>query len=293
MPIPITIITGYLGAGKTTLLRRIIDETDKRIAILMNEFGEIAIDSKIIKGKNIEYAELAGGCVCCSLSGEFEAAVKEIVEKINPEMIVVETTGVAEPDALVLSIEENLPEVKLDAVITVVDADSMIRFPSLGVTGRLQIEIADVILLNKIDLVSEAQLKEVEQKIRELNNRAIIFQTKFCNVDTDLLFGLGVEHHIKMHGQHVLDVDYFAYTTKNFFVQDKFEEFLKNLPAEIYRAKGFVKFSKGSFLFNFVAGRWDLEKWEDVKRSELVFIGKGILKLKDKIISQLKAVEQR
>src|SRR5512132_169173 len=96
---PLTVITGPLGSGKTTLLRHIVATVPQRLAILMNEFGEIAIDSKIVLGKNIRIAELGGGCVCCSLLGEFEAAVDEILATVAPDLLVVETTGMAEPDA--------------------------------------------------------------------------------------------------------------------------------------------------------------------------------------------------
>src|SRR6476646_10692013 len=105
----ITIITGPLGSGKTTLLHHILATQCEKIAIVMNEFGEIAIDTKVIEGKNVRIAELGGGCVCCSLVGEFEAAVNEIIEKIAPERIVVETTGRAEPEAPVFNLQEALP----------------------------------------------------------------------------------------------------------------------------------------------------------------------------------------
>src|SRR5687768_16537479 len=116
---PLTVITGPLGSGKTTLLRHIIASARQRLAILMNEFGEIAIDSKIVAGNAIRLAELGGGCVCCSLLGEFEAAVREIIDTVGPDLIVVETTGVAEPDAVILDVQENLTSVRLDGVITV------------------------------------------------------------------------------------------------------------------------------------------------------------------------------
>ena len=106
----ISIITGFLGAGKTTLLKRIIDNLDRKFAILMNEFGDVSIDTDIITGKNVNIAELLGGCVCCSLTGEFEEAIKEIIKKYKPEIIIVETTGVAEPDALVFEVSENLKD---------------------------------------------------------------------------------------------------------------------------------------------------------------------------------------
>ena len=97
---PITLVTGPLGSGKTTLLRHILATRPARIAIVMNEFGEIAIDTKVIQGKNVRIAELGGGCVCCSLLGEFEAAVNEIITRVAPEIIVVETTGWPSPRRL-------------------------------------------------------------------------------------------------------------------------------------------------------------------------------------------------
>ena len=188
MKTPITIITGYLGSGKTTLLRNILKTSDQKLAVIMNEFGEINIDGKIIKGKNVNMVELQGGCVCCSLTGEFEQAVKEIIEKTKPDAIVVETTGVAEPDAVVVDIQDNLPELRLDAVITVADADAIVKFPAIGHTGKMQLEIADIILLNKIDLVDEKQLKEVENKLKSINNQAIIFKTKKSEISNECLF---------------------------------------------------------------------------------------------------------
>src|ERR671922_1644915 len=157
--IPLTVITGPLGSGKTTLLRHVVATVPQRLAILMNEFGEMAIDSKIITGRNIRLAELGGGCVCCSLLGEFEAAVTEIIEKIAPENVVVETTGLAEPEALVFNIQEALPQCRLDGVVSVIDADMLVRFPELGHTTRLQIEGADILLLNKIDLIEPRQIE--------------------------------------------------------------------------------------------------------------------------------------
>ena len=190
---PITLITGPLGSGKTTLLRHILATQPGKIAIVMNEFGEIAIDTKVIEGKNVRIAELGGGCVCCSLLGEFEAAVNEIIEKIAPERIVVETTGLAEPEALVFNIQEALPQCRLDGVVSVIDADMLIRFPELGHTTRLQIEGADILLLNKIDLIEPGQIEPLETKLREINPTAAIVRTERCRIDPELLFGIGRE----------------------------------------------------------------------------------------------------
>jgi G3E family GTPase len=110
----------------------------------MNNWRDLA-RQKVIEGKNVRIAELGGGCVCCSLLGEFEAAIGEIIEKVAPDKIVVETTGLAEPEALVFNIQEALPQCRLDGVISVIDADMLVRFPELGHTTRLQIE-ADILL---------------------------------------------------------------------------------------------------------------------------------------------------
>src|ERR1041384_2813543 len=186
---PITLVTGPRGSGKTTLLRHILDAYRAKIAIVMNEFGEIAIDTKVVEGKNVQIAELGGGCVCCSLLGEFEAAVNEIIETIAPERIVVETTGLAEPEALVFNIQEALPQCRLDGVVSVIDADMLIRFPELGHTTRLQIEGADILLLNKIDLIEPGQIEPLETKLREINRNAAIVRTNRCRIDPELLFG--------------------------------------------------------------------------------------------------------
>ena len=284
---PITLVTGPLGSGKTTLLRQILATHPAKIAIVMNEFGEIAIDTKVIEGKNVRIAELGGGCVCCSLLGEFEAAVNEIIEKVEPETIVVETTGLAEPEALVFNIQEALPQCRLDGVVSVIDADMLVRFPELGHTTRLQIEGADILLLNKIDLIERAQIEPLETKLREINPTAAIIRTERCQIDPELLFGIGREKKItRPEHQHQLEFESFAFSSDKAFSRDCFECFADSLPASVIRAKGFVRFSDSTQLFNFVAGRWDLEPFE-AGRTELVFIGRKIDVEKERILRAL------
>jgi len=284
---PITLVTGPLGSGKTTLLRQILATHPAKIAIVMNEFGEIAIDTKVIEGKNVRIAELGGGCVCCSLLGEFEAAVNEIIEKVEPETIVVETTGLAEPEALVFNIQEALPQCRLDGVVSVIDADMLVRFPELGHTTRLQIEGADILLLNKIDLIERAQIEPLETKLREINPTAAIIRTERCQIDPELLFGIGREKKItRPKHQHQLEFESFAFSSDKAFSRDCFECFADSLPASVIRAKGFVRFSDSTQLFNFVAGRWDLEPFE-AGRTELVFIGRKIDVEKERILRAL------
>jgi G3E family GTPase len=288
---PITLVTGPLGSGKTTLLRHILATRSAKIAVVMNEFGEIAIDTKIIEGKNVRIAELGGGCVCCSLLGEFEAAVTEIIKKVEPEIIVVETTGLAEPEALVFNIQEALPQCRLDGVVSVIDADMLVRFPELGHTTRLQIEGADILLLNKIDLVVTRQIEPLETKLREINPTASVIRTERCRIDPELLFGIGREKKLAPPRHlHQPEYESFTFSSKKTFSRDCFERFADALPPNVIRSKGFVCFHDGAQLFNSVAGRWELEPFES-DRTDLVFIGKNVSAQKQAIVDALKKCE--
>jgi len=292
---PITLVTGPLGSGKTTLLRHILATHPAKIAIVMNEFGEIAIDTKVIEGKNVRIAELGGGCVCCSLLGEFEAAVNEIIEKIAPEIIIVETTGLAEPEALVFNIQEALPQCRLDGVVSVIDADMLVRFPELGHTTRLQIEGADILLLNKIDLVEPAQIGLLETKLHKINATATIIRTERCRSDPELLFGVPKPREKKVaqpKHEHQLEFESFTFRSDKTFSRDCFERFAQDLPATVTRAKGFVRLSDDAHLFNFVAGRWELEPFESAE-TQLVFIGKKIATEKERIVAVLRECEEK
>lgn len=293
---PMVLIAGSLGSGKTTLLRHLVAcAGDRRIAILMNEFGEIAIDSRVIEGRHIRMTELAGGCVCCSLTGEFEAAVREIIQAVRPELIVVETTGVAEPDAVIFDVEDNLPEVRLDSAIVIADADGMIRFPDLGYVTRSQFEAADVLLINKIDLVSEDELTDVEARLRRVSPDAAIFRTRRCEVDIALLFGVEERRDRRRpqtpaHAHPETEVTSFAFCADRPLDRKRFEAIVEALPPEVYRAKGFLRCPEGGFLFNFVAGRWDLEPFA-AERTEIVFIGRGADATQASLLSRLQACE--
>jgi G3E family GTPase len=289
---PVTIITGPLGSGKTTLLRHLLNSVSRPIAVVMNEFGEIPIDGTVIAGKNVLLKELAGGCVCCSLIGEFEAAMKEIIDTVNPENIVLETTGVAEPEALIFDIEERLSRVRLDGVISIMDADGLLNFPSIGHTTRMQIESADLLLLNKVDLVTESDLPKLEEKLRRMNEIAPILRTQHCQVDVDLLFGIVRERKVQPpHHVHQPEFDSFTFTSDAVFDHDKFEEFAATLAPDVYRAKGFIRFPDGMHLFNFVAGRWSFEPFTH-NDSVLVFIGKNLASIKELILNRLRACEE-
>lgn len=288
--IPVMLVTGSLGSGKTTLVKRIL-ENAARTAVLMNEFGEIAIDSRIIKGENIDIIELAGGCACCSMTGEFEAAMREIVEKIAPSMILVEATGVAESDALVYEIEDNLPEVRLDLVVCIVDSYLSIRHPSVGYTARTQIVAADIILLNKADLVTADEMQIVEAQVRRYNDRAFLFRTTACNVDWQALFGLktGARPRLEVTRDEE-PLQSFAWFSSKVLNAEKFEDMVRELPEQVFRAKGFVRFPDGERLFNYVVGRADYEEFP-ADGTRLVFIGRDMDSVRAEITERLRQCE--
>ena len=180
---------------------------------------------------------------------------------------------------------------RLDGVVTVIDADAMVRYPSTGHTSRMQIEAADTILLNKVDLVSDAELKAIAQKLHSFNEAASVLYTRQCQVDPGLLFGISRERmQAPPHHVHQPEFESFSYKTSTTLARQCFADFADCLETDVYRAKGFVCFSEGTYLFNFVAGRWDLEPFEP-EATELVFIGKQVSERKAEILSRLKLCE--
>jgi len=176
-------------------------------------------------------------------------------------------------------------------VASVIDADMLIRFPELGHTTRLQIEGADILLLNKIDLIEPPQIQPVEAKLRQINPTAAIVRTERCGIDPELLFGIGCERKIAQpKHRHLSEFESFAFTSGKMFSRDYFEGFANTLPASVVRAKGFIRFSDDTQLFNFVAGRWELEPLES-DRTEVVFIGRNVSAEKDAIVRALKKCE--
>jgi G3E family GTPase len=168
----------------------------------------------------------------------------------------------------------------------------LIRFPELGHTTRLQIEGADILLLNKIDLIEPAQIEPLETKLREINPTAAIVRTERCRIDPELLFGFGRERKIAPpEHRHQPEFESFAFSSSKIFSRDSFEGFANGLPASVVRAKGFIRFADGGQLFNFVAGRWELEPFE-FDRTELVFIGRNIAAEKEAILHALNRMQQ-
>jgi G3E family GTPase len=184
---PVTVLTGYLGAGKTTLLNRILSEPHgKKYAVIVNEFGEIGIDNDLIVNADEEVFEMNNGCVCCTVRGDLIRIIEGLMRRKGKfDAIIVETTGLADPAPVAQTFfvdEEVGKKTRLDAVVTVADAKWLKDRLKDAPEAKNQIAFADVILLNKTDLVDEAGLQEVEARIRGINPYARLHRTTRSNI---------------------------------------------------------------------------------------------------------------
>ena len=185
--IPVTVLTGYLGAGKTTLLNRILSEPHgKKYAVIVNEFGEIGIDNELVVGAEEEVFEMNNGCICCTVRGDLVRIIDGLMRRKGKfDAIIVETTGLADPApvAQTFFMDENVGrKAKLDAVVTVADAKWLQERLKDAPEAKNQIAFADVILLNKSDLVAADELSDVEARIRGINPYARVHKTERCRI---------------------------------------------------------------------------------------------------------------
>jgi G3E family GTPase len=192
--IPVTVLTGYLGAGKTTLLNRILSEQHgKKYAVIVNEFGEIGIDNDLVVGADEEVFEMNNGCICCTVRGDLMRILTDLMRKKgNFDAIIVETTGLADPApvAQTFFVDENVGrQTKLDAVVTVADAKWLNDRLKDAPEAKNQIAFADVILVNKTDLVTAAELSEVEARIRAINPYARLHRTQRAQIPLHEILG--------------------------------------------------------------------------------------------------------
>lgn len=323
MSVGVYILTGYLGSGKTTLLQKLLAYLRNQggnVVVLMNEMGEEDIDGEQLQGFGFPVKKMLDGCICCSIRGELTDGLQEIISTLQPDQIIIETTGVADPIDVVdaMTHPELIEKIDLKGIISVVDASRFLdlnsRFQSSGAlvkTIRNQVKYADLMILNKIDLVSAETLEKVKSKLVELNPHAPVHLTIQSEMDLPSLLSVKrlaetrtvaqsaasapVQKSIgrfspldkikqtlgmKPTGPSLFNsIETFSYHFKGPVDGDKFEIFLWDLPKNVYRAKGYVLFQGKDDLISFqhTENQVHLIPFENFgPKMVAVFIGEGL-----------------
>jgi G3E family GTPase len=289
--LPFTVIGGYLGAGKTTLLNQLLtNAAGLRVAVLVNDFGSVNIDAELIRSHEGDTINLANGCLCCSLVNGFASVIGEIRKRAEDfDHMVIEASGVADPAKIAQY--GQMYELPLDGIIVVVDAEQVRTQAAnkyVGDTVVRQFGQADLIVLNKTDLVTAEQLASLRAWLRELAPRAPLVETVGAKVPIDLLLGAhegrasasadAIESHDADHG-HMYET--WTIERAEPLSRQAIERFASGLGPDIYRAKGFVRLQDDPdrrHIFQQVGARWSLEPgaaWGDEPhRTRLVVIGR-------------------
>ena len=290
------VLTGFLGAGKTTFLQHFIEHQVRRnrfVAVIQNEIGEVGLDGKLV-AEDVAVTEMDEGCVCCSLIGNLKLAIGRLLSEFQPDVIVLETTGLANPFNLLEDLQELQEQVRFDSVTTVVDAAGAMTTLDRFAVARDQVRAADILLINKIDLSKEEILDDLQRRLADLNPRATRVSAVRGNFPPGLLYGTdplesedeAFESPRRMTAAHRSThkrdgIDCFKCDLEMPLDRERFlHNIAAKIPATVLRIKGILEFRGHSapFVFQYVGGRWDLTPFANphVKDRFLVFIGTGL-----------------
>jgi G3E family GTPase len=302
--IPVTVLTGYLGAGKTTLLNRILSENHgRKYAVVINEFGELGVDNDLVVDTDEEVFEMNNGCICCTVRGDLIRIVGGLMKRRGKfDGIIIETTGLANPApvAQTFFVDEGVrAKTRLDAIVTVVDAKNLPARLEDSAEAAAQIAFADVIVLNKTDLVSPEELEAVEGKIREINRFARIHRTQRSAVDIAAVLDQGAFDLQRILSdvqpdfledtdhEHNDDIVSMSFEVTRPIDPEKFNQWISQLLQEkgqdLLRTKGILHYTGEDRRFAFQAvhmiadgdfiGPWPVG---EERKSRLVFIGRNL-----------------
>lgn len=298
--IPVTIITGFLGAGKTTLLNHLIENNpDKKFAIIENEFGDIPIDQELVVNAKDGIFEMSNGCICCSLNVELGELLQKLMrEEYKFNHLIIETTGIAEPDGIAAAFIGGNRSTRfvLDGTICLADAHDILKNMAERGEAHKQVTFADVIVLNKTDLVTENRLLEVESMLKNHNADALVYRANYGKVAADLLNlqaydGNRLENKLlnPHHHHHHNELVAHSFEFGESLVAEKFEHWINMLlflsGYQVYRIKGILNIEGEShkIIFQSVRSNSKIEigsPWREgeIRKSMIVFIGSNIKK---------------